>query len=83
MKLIVYHGSDNIINLPRHDGGRKFSDFGLGFYITTNIEMDKDYYMNETKAKEEIMNKKMKFIRSKYGKVGKYFDEIDGGDIDG
>ncbi|RII36209.1 DUF3990 domain-containing protein [Clostridium chromiireducens] len=43
MKLIVYHGSDKIIDNPSHTGGRKFSDFGLGFYITTNIEMAKSW----------------------------------------
>lgn len=206
MKLIVYHGSDRIIEKPKHNGGRKFSDFGLGFYITTNMEMakswatrkkdknayvnkymlnseglnsltfeldlewllfiafnrglikdkgikrimdqkymhinkydiiigptaddrmfdtlslfftnsitlehciqalnsmdldiqyniqsekgilalefrnvieldsiDKEYYANEVKAKKEIMNNKMKFIRHKYGNIGKYFDEL-------
>lgn len=213
MKLIVYHGSDNIIDKPKHNGGRRFSDFGIGFYVTTNIEMakswatrkinkpafvnkyiletenlksltfdldlnwllfiaynrgliineevkiiieskyknlekydvivgptaddrmfdtlnmffsntitlehciqalnsmdldvqyniksqrgienliynknleldemDKEYYYKEIKAKKTIMNKKMTFIRHKFGKVGKYFDEIEGADIDG
>jgi hypothetical protein len=213
MKLIIYHGSDNIIDNPSHEGGRKFSDFGIGFYATTNIEMakswatrrkdkpayvnkymfnvdglnsltfdldihwilfiaynrglilnkeikdvlnkkyddinkydviigptaddrmfdtlnlffnnnitidhcinalnsmdldiqynirtktgidaiafsssmeldelDKVYYSNEVKAKRDIMNKKMTFIRQKFGKVGKYFDELEGGDING
>lgn len=213
MKLIVYHGSDNIIDNPKYDGGRKFSDFGKGFYLTTNIEMakswatrkkdrpayvnkytlesenlksltfdldlnwllfiahnrglivneevnkiikntykdidsydviigptaddrmfdtlnmfftntitlehciqslnsmdldvqyniksekaikalqyktslelddiDKEYYQEEIKAKKSIMNKKMKFIRQKFGKIGKYFDEIEGIDING
>ncbi len=213
MKLIIYHGSDNIINNPRHEGGRKFSDFGRGFYATTNIEMakswaarrkdkpayvnkymfnvdglnsltfdldihwilfiaynrglilndeindilsekykninkydviigptaddrmfdtlnlffnnnitidhclhalnsmdldiqyniktqtgidavafsgsteldelDKEYYSNEVKAKKNIMNRKMTFIRQKFGKVGKYFDELEGVDING
>ena len=213
MKLIIYHGSDNIIDNPSHEGGRKFSDFGIGFYATTNIEMakswatrrndkpayvnkymfnvdglnsltfdldihwilfiaynrglilndgindilnkryenideydviigptaddrmfdtlnlffnnnitidhclnalnsmdldiqyniriktgidavafsssieldelDKVYYSNEVKAKRDIMNKKMTFIRQKFGKVGKYFDELEGVDING
>ncbi|MBB6713478.1 DUF3990 domain-containing protein [Clostridium gasigenes] len=213
MNLIVYHGSDNIIDKPKHNGGRNFSDFGLGFYITTNIDMakdwasrkkdrpayvnkylfntegiksltfdldinwilfiaynrglilnkelkellqekyknlneydiivgptvddrmfdtlnmffsntitlehclqslnsmdldiqynvksseginallhikkielddiDKEYYASEIKAKKDIMNKKMKFIRQKYGKIGKYFDEIEEVDISG
>ncbi|HBJ1649714.1 MULTISPECIES: DUF3990 domain-containing protein [Clostridium] len=43
MKLIVYHGSDKIIDSPKHNGGRKFSDFGIGFYTTTNIEMAKSW----------------------------------------
>ncbi len=29
------------------------------------------------------MNKKMTFIRQKFGKVGKYFDELEGVDING
>jgi hypothetical protein len=213
MKLIVYHGSDQIIDDPKHNGGRNFSDFGLGFYVTTNIEMakswasrrnkkpayvnkymlntegltsltfdldlywllfiaynrglvineqikiilenkysdindydviigptaddrmfdtlslffnnnitlehclkalnsmdldiqyniksnkginaisftnfieldelEKDYYANEVKEKKKLMNNKMVFIRQKYGKVGKYFDELGGDDLDG
>lgn len=212
MKLIVYHGSNDIINKPKHHGGRRFSDFGLGFYVTTNIEMakswscrkggkssyvnkymfnvdglssltfdldlnwllfiaynrrlianeelerifsekyrdidkydiiigptaddrmfdtldlffnnnitlehclqalnsmdldiqynirsskgievvefikhlelddiDKEYYVNETKQKKIIMENKMKFIRNKFGNVGKYFDELRGSDLD-
>ncbi|MGL5084275.1 MAG: DUF3990 domain-containing protein [Clostridium sp.] len=38
MKLFVYHGSDKIIDTPSYNGGRRFSDFGIGFYTTTNIE---------------------------------------------
>lgn len=213
MKLIIYHGSTEIINSPKHSGGREFSDFGLGFYVTTNIEMakswasrrrgkpayvnkymldteglasltfdldihwllfiafnrgliineeiktilvdkykniddydviigptaddrmfdtlslffsnsitldhclkalnsmnldiqyniksskgisstsfsnyielddmEKDYYANEVKEKKNIMNKKMIFIRQKYGKSGRFFDELQGDDLNG
>lgn len=213
MKLIVYHGSDEIIDNPTHNGGRHFSDFGLGFYVTTNIEMakswasrrtnkpayvnkymlntegltsltfdldlhwllfiafnrgliineeikiilenkysdindydviigptaddrmfdtlnlffgnnitlehclkslnsmdldiqyniksnkginaisftnfielddlEKDYYASEIKEKKKLMNNKMIFIRQKYGKIGKYFDELEGEDLNG
>lgn len=213
MKLIVYHGSDKIIDSPAHNGGRNFSDFGLGFYVTTNIEMakswasrrtnklvyvnkymlntegltsltfdldlhwllfiafnrgliineeikiilenkysdindydviigptaddrmfdtlnlffgnnitlehclkslnsmdldiqyniksnkginaisftnfielddlEKDYYASEIKEKKKLMNNKMAFIRQKYGKMGKYFDELEGDDLNG
>lgn len=45
--------------------------------------MDKEYYSNEIKLKKEIMNEKMKFVRRKYGNMGKYFDEITESDLDG
>lgn len=72
MQLVVFHGSDKIIKMPQHNGGRKFSDFGLGFYITTNVEMAKSW-----------ATRKMEFIRRKYRKIGKYFDEIGVEDIHG
>lgn len=65
MRLIVYHGSDKIIENPKHNGGRKFSDFGLGFYTTTNIEMakswstrklDRDAYVNKYTFNTEGIN---------------------------
>lgn len=43
MKLIIYHGSSEIINNPAYNGGRKLSDFGLVFYVTTNIEAAKSW----------------------------------------
>lgn len=58
MKLIVYHGSNDIIDKPKHDGGRRFSDFGLGFYVTTNIEMAKSWACRK-KAKNSYVNKYM------------------------
>ena len=58
LKLIIYHGSDEIINNPAHSGGRKFSDFGLGFYVTTNIEMAKSW-ASRRKGKPAYVNKYM------------------------
>lgn len=46
-------------------------------------ELEKDYYSNEVKEKKKLMNNKMVFIRQKYGKMGKYFDELGGEDLDG
>jgi len=56
MKLIIYHGSDNIIDKPNYEGGRKFSDFGRGFYATTNIEMAKSW-ATRRKDKPAYVNK--------------------------
>ncbi|MGL4655569.1 MAG: DUF3990 domain-containing protein [Sarcina sp.] len=61
MKLIVYHGSDSVIESPRFDGGRKFRDFGLGFYGTTNIKVAKSW--SARKVEKDIMKNKMNFIR--------------------
>jgi len=58
MKLIIYHGSDNIIDKPNYEGGRKFSDFGRGFYATTNIEMAKSW-ATRRKDKPAYVNKYM------------------------
>lgn len=41
MKL--YHGSENIIEHPIYGYGKKYNDYGLGFYCTENIEMAKEW----------------------------------------
>ena len=35
----VYHGSPNIIKLPKYGEGNPFNDYGLGFYTTRNKEL--------------------------------------------
>ncbi|WP_194191404.1 DUF3990 domain-containing protein [Clostridium chrysemydis] len=56
MELIIYHGSENIIKCPNHNGGRHFSDFGNGFYATTNIEMAKSWATRK-RDRKAIINK--------------------------
>ncbi|MGL5574588.1 MAG: DUF3990 domain-containing protein [Sarcina sp.] len=56
MRLIVYHGSDSVIESPRFDGGRKFRDFGLGFYGTTNIKVAKSWSTRKIE-KDSYVNK--------------------------
>ena len=54
-KIILYHGSKNIIEKPIFHGGKKTNDYGYGFYCTENIELanewacpdDNDGYTNE------------------------------------
>lgn len=41
MKL--YHGSIYEIEIPQLSRGRKFTDFGKGFYTTTNLRQAKDW----------------------------------------
>ena len=45
-KVILYHGSNNIINKPEFGLGNKNNDYGLGFYTTENIELAKEWGVN-------------------------------------
>ncbi|MFI3236673.1 MAG: DUF3990 domain-containing protein [Lachnospiraceae bacterium] len=42
-KLILYHGSSNIIESPKFGVGKAYNDYGMGFYCTENLELAKDY----------------------------------------
>ena len=42
-KIIVYHGSINIIDKPTYGIGKKYNDYGLGFYTTKDIELAKEW----------------------------------------
>lgn len=42
-KLVIYHGSQNIVNNPYYHGGKAENDYGYGFYCTQNIELAKEW----------------------------------------
>ena len=42
----IYHGSKSIIKKPIYGYGKKYNDYGLGFYCTENIEMAKEWAVN-------------------------------------
>lgn len=46
-KLIIYHGSPAIIKQPEFGKGKKFNDFGQGFYCTEHIELAKEWACTE------------------------------------
>lgn len=66
MKLKIYHGSDHIIKKPIFGEGKKYNDYGLGFYCTEDInlasewavDVDHDGYAN----KYEIETKELKIL---------------------
>lgn len=66
MKMKIYHGSDHIIKKPLFGEGKKYNDYGLGFYCTKNLELalewavniDHDGYANEY----EIETKDLKIL---------------------
>lgn len=39
----IYHGSENIIQKPQYGLGKKYNDYGLGFYCTESIDMAKEW----------------------------------------
>ena len=46
--MILYHGSENIIERPLLGGGRKNNDYGQGFYCTREIELAKEWACTES-----------------------------------
>ena len=41
--LIIYHGSQQIVEVPRFGVGKTYNDYGQGFYCTENIELAKEW----------------------------------------
>lgn len=64
MSKIIYHGSQNIIKAPSFGYGKKYNDYGLGFYCTESLDMAKEWavgyqrdgYANCYKLEEDNLN---------------------------
>lgn len=41
--MIVYHGSDHILEVPVFRGGKPQNDYGSGFYMTESLELAKEW----------------------------------------
>ncbi len=41
--MILFHGSENIIQMPEYGKGARNNDYGKGFYCTENIELAKEW----------------------------------------
>ena len=41
--LVIYHGSQQIVEVPKFGIGKKYNDYGQGFYCTENIELAKEW----------------------------------------
>lgn len=41
--LIIYHGSQQIVEKPRYGKGKTYNDYGQGFYCTESIELAKEW----------------------------------------
>jgi len=42
-KLVIYHGSRDIIEKPYYHGGKAENDYGFGFYCTESLELAKEW----------------------------------------
>ena len=42
-ELIIYHGSQKIVETPTFGIGKTYNDYGLGFYCTENDELAKEW----------------------------------------
>lgn len=47
-KLVIYHGSSNIIKKPKYGIGNPRNDYGLGFYCTESIDLAKEWACTNT-----------------------------------
>ena len=47
--MIVYHGSDHIIEHPVYNGSKRTNDYGYGFYTTESIELAKEWACSRNK----------------------------------
>lgn len=41
--LIIYHGSQQIVEVPKYGVGKTYNDYGQGFYCTESIELAKEW----------------------------------------
>ncbi len=41
--MILYHGSQQMIERPKKAAGKKYNDYGQGFYCTENLELAKEW----------------------------------------
>lgn len=47
MCRIIYHGSENRIETPVYGLGKKYNDYGLGFYCTEDLNLAKEWAVKE------------------------------------
>ena len=46
-EIIIYHGSENIIEKPEYGKGKSYNDYGRGFYCTEYIDLAKEWACDE------------------------------------
>lgn len=63
--MVLYHGSDKIVEKPKYGYGKDTNDYGIGFYLTEDLEIAKEWasgddrkegYVNKYKIDESKLN---------------------------
>lgn len=47
--MLIYHGSKDIIKQPVFGYGKRYNDYGLGFYCTESIDLAKEWAVDENR----------------------------------
>lgn len=47
--MIVYHGSDHVIEVPAYNGSKRTNDYGYGFYTTESLELAKEWACSDNR----------------------------------
>ena len=47
--MIIFHGSDHIIETPLHNGSKRTNDYGYGFYTTENKELAMEWACSDNR----------------------------------
>lgn len=47
--MILYHGSDHVIEVPIYNGSKRTNDYGYGFYTTESLELAKEWACSDNK----------------------------------
>lgn len=42
-EIVIYHGSQQIVEIPQYGIGKNYNDYGQGFYCTERIELAKEW----------------------------------------
>ena len=69
-KIVLYHGSPEIIETPMYGKGKSYNDYGKGFYCTQHIELAKEWactegvdgYANRYEIETDGFNRKNRFV---------------------
>lgn len=48
-EMILYHGSVSIIEQPVFGKGKRYNDYGLGFYCTQSLDLAKEWAVEENR----------------------------------